>query len=107
DNGYLTDVRTAAAGTIAAKYMANEDLEAVGVIGAGAQAEYQLEALLHVRDFHVVHVFSKTKKRLENFKEVVEKRLGVEVVIEDNAESVVKNSEVLITATPAVDPIVK
>lgn len=39
DNGYLTDVRTAAAGAVAAKYLAPEKIERVGVIGAGNAGE--------------------------------------------------------------------
>ena len=45
DNGYLTDVRTAAAGAVAARHLAPEDVETAGVIGAGMQAELQIEAL--------------------------------------------------------------
>lgn len=63
DNGYLTDVRTAAAGTVAAKHLVNDTIKTVGVIGVGAQAGYQLEALQYVRDFKQVHVFSRSEKR--------------------------------------------
>src|SRR5690625_6187064 len=38
DNGYLTDVRTAAAGAVGADHLANKVIKKVGVIGAGAQA---------------------------------------------------------------------
>src|SRR5690625_414681 len=43
DNGYLTDIRTAAAGAVGADYLAKKSIHQVGVIGAGAQARYQLE----------------------------------------------------------------
>jgi ornithine cyclodeaminase len=45
DEGYLTDMRTAAAGCIAAKYLAPKNVSCVGVIGTGAQAFYQLKLL--------------------------------------------------------------
>ena len=45
DNGYLTDVRTAAAGAVAARHLAREDAESACIIGAGTQARLQLEAL--------------------------------------------------------------
>lgn len=51
DNGYLTEVRTAAAGAIAANYLSRKNIETVGVIGAGSQARYQARALKLVRDF--------------------------------------------------------
>ena len=49
DNGYLTDVRTAAAGGIAARWLARADVRSAGIIGAGVQARLQLEALTLVR----------------------------------------------------------
>lgn len=107
DNGYLTDVRTAAAGGVAAKYMANDSIKTVGVIGAGAQGWYQLEALQQVREFTQVHVFSKTEERLQEFKEEVEEKLTVPVTIMGSAEEVVRSSELLITATPSTEPLVK
>ena len=107
DNGYLTDLRTAAAGGIAADYMANETLHTVGVIGAGTQARLQLKALQQVRDFETVFVYSKSRKRLENFKKEMEATLQVPVTIKENPQPVVEESDLLITATPATSPVVK
>jgi ornithine cyclodeaminase len=45
DGGYLTDLRTGAAGGVAARHLAPEHVWTVGVIGTGAQARYQLDAL--------------------------------------------------------------
>ena len=42
DEGYLTDLRTAAAGAIAAKYLAPKNISCIGMIGTGAQAYYQV-----------------------------------------------------------------
>lgn len=49
DNGYLTDLRTAAAGAVAADSLALDDVQSVGLVGCGVQAAYQLAALLEVR----------------------------------------------------------
>ena len=107
DNGYLTDVRTAAAGAVVAKYMANESIETVGVIGAGAQARYQLQALRQVRYFNEVNVCGRTPKRLSEFKLEMENTLGVKVNILEEAEAVVKSSDLLITTTPSSEPVVR
>jgi ornithine cyclodeaminase len=48
DEGYLTDMRTAAAGAVAAKYLAPPEIEYIGIIGAGLQAKLQLEYLREV-----------------------------------------------------------
>jgi ornithine cyclodeaminase len=49
DNGYITDLRTGAAGGVAAKHLAPEQVWTVAVLGTGAQARYQLDALALVR----------------------------------------------------------
>ena len=49
DNGYLTDVRTAAAGAVAAKHLSRPDVPVAAIFGAGVQARLQLEALTLVR----------------------------------------------------------
>src|ERR1700733_6289692 len=48
DEGYLTDMRTAAAGAVAAKYLAPPEIEYIGIIGAGLQARLQLGYLREV-----------------------------------------------------------
>lgn len=45
DEGYLTDIRTAAAGYVAAKCLAPKTVACVGIVGTGAQAYYQLKFL--------------------------------------------------------------
>ena len=59
DNGYLTDVRTAAAGAVAAQHLAPRDVRTAGVIGAGIQAELQIRALKLVRDFSELIVWAR------------------------------------------------
>jgi len=107
DNGYLTDVRTAAAGAVAAKYMANEQIETVGVIGAGAQARYQLIALKEVREYKHVLVTGKSKRRLQEFKEEMESTLKVSVTILETPQEVAEQSDLVITATPSSEPILQ
>ncbi|MEI3613768.1 cyclodeaminase [Pseudogracilibacillus sp. SO30301A] len=107
DNGYLTDVRTAAAGAVAADYLANETIDVVGVIGAGAQARYQVEALRFVRDFQHVHIYSKTKKRVLEFKQEMEEKLDIIVSVKDSPEEVARGSDLIITTTPAEEPVLQ
>ncbi len=38
DNGYLTDLRTAAAGAVVARHLAPKKVNVAGVIGTGVQA---------------------------------------------------------------------
>jgi ectoine utilization protein EutC len=107
DNGYLTDVRTAAAGAIAAKYLSRENIETVGVIGAGGQARFQVKALKLVRNFKKVLVYSRSTERAKKYAEDMSAELGIEVEVADSAEMVVRNSDTVITTTPAKEPIIK
>lgn len=107
DNGYLTDVRTAVTGAIAANYLANETIDAVGVIGTGSQARLQLKALNVVRNFKRVYAYGRSQKNMFEMKKEIENALQVEVFLAEDAQEVVENSELLITATPSQEAIVK
>ncbi|UOF91120.1 cyclodeaminase [Fodinisporobacter ferrooxydans] len=107
DNGYLTDVRTAAAGAVAAKYLARETVETVGVIGTGGQARHQLKALKQIRDFQRITIYGPTQSRAEIFAREMRETLGVETNLFTSPEAVVKESHVVITTTPAKTPIIK
>jgi hypothetical protein len=63
DNGYLTDIRTAAAGAVAARHLAPERCETAGVIGTGVQARLQIEAAHLVRPFPRVLVWGRDPRK--------------------------------------------
>ncbi|WP_455920596.1 cyclodeaminase [Priestia megaterium] len=107
DNGYLTEVRTAAAGAIASKYLSKEHVTTVGVIGAGSQARFQVRALKLVRDFSKVLVYARSTDRAKKYAQDMSLELGIEVKVVDSAEAVVRNSDTVITTTPATEPIIK
>jgi len=107
DNGYLTDVRTGLAGAIAAKYLACEDVDTVGVIGSGMQARYQMRALKLVRDYERLLVFGIVPEDVEKYVAEMSQELGVEVVTAKSAEEVVRGSQIVVTTTPAHKPYLK
>ena len=59
DEGYLTDMRTAAAGAVAAKYLAPRELECIGILGAGMQAKLQLNYLREVTPCRQVKLWAR------------------------------------------------
>jgi ectoine utilization protein EutC len=107
DNGYLTHVRTGAAGAIAAKYLARQQIETVGVIGSGTQARYQVLTLREVRDFSRVLVYSPNADHLTRYVAEMEEALGLPVEAADGAEAVVRGCDLLVTTTPSTQPIVR
>ena len=106
DNGFLTDIRTGAAGAIAADELARSRIDTVGVIGSGLQARHQIQCLRIVRDFHRIVAWSPTRTGLDAY--CVQMRgEGYDVRAAKNIEEVCAAADVLITATPARDPLVR
>lgn len=107
DNGYLTDVRTGLAGAIAAKYLAPKQIKTAGIIGAGAQARYQLRALKLVRDFEHVLVYNRHPERVTEYIEEMSAVLDAEIIQAASIADVVSGSDVVVTTTPAKAPFLK
>ncbi|MCK5438882.1 MAG: cyclodeaminase [Gemmatimonadetes bacterium] len=107
DNGYLTDVRTALAGAVAARYLAPLSVHTVGVIGAGVQARLQIEALRLVRDFDDVLVYGRSAERAAAYCDEMSERLGVGVEATTSVEELVGQSQIVVTTTPSREPLVE
>jgi len=107
DRGFITDMRTAGAGALAARCLARESIETAAVIGTGTQARLQIEALSKVRDFRVLKVWGRTPANVERYVEDMQQKLTTEIVPVSSAKEAVENSEVTVTATPSTSPLVK
>lgn len=108
DNGYLTQVRTGAAGAVAAKYLAPEECENVGVIGAGVQARFQMRALKLVRDIKRIRTFSLDEEAVRDaYVRDMREELGIDVVKAASVEEVVRESSIVVTTTPSRTPFLK
>ena len=106
DNGYLTDVRTAAAGAVAARRLAPETVRCAGVIGAGVQADLQMRALALVRDVREILVWARDAAKAEAFATKVTGTLGMPVRVAASAEGLVRASDVVVTTTPSREPLI-
>ena len=107
DKGYLTNVRTAIAGAIAAKHLSNKDISTVGIIGAGIQAKLQLKALMLVRKPTIAYVWGRNDKKVKQFIADNYSELKIKLIQSHNPEEVCKKSDVLITTTPSTEPLIK
>jgi len=107
DNGYLTDIRTAAAGAVAARHLAPAEVETAGVIGTGVQARLQMQAAHLVRPFRRVLVWGRDAARARRCADDLEKLLGVEATAVDAPEEAVTQSQLVVTTTPARAPVLK
>ncbi len=107
DNGYLTDIRTAAAGAVTAKHLAREDANAVAIIGGGLQARLQLEALCLVRPVETARIWARNPDQANEVALQLSKKLGINVSASDTAQGAVEASDIVVTTTPSTDPLVK
>lgn len=105
DNGYLTDVRTAAAGAVAARHLAPATVTTAGVYGAGVQARLQIQAAHLVRPFRRVLVWARDDAKAAACAADISAALGIEAsAIADPAE-LAAQSQLVVTTTPAEEPI--
>ena len=107
DGCYLTELRTAAAGAVAAKYLARKSIEQVGILGAGSQGRFQLQALACVRQFHRVRVYDHRATNVQRYLSDMKGTAGAELTAANTVEEAVRGSQVLITATTSRQPLVR
>jgi ornithine cyclodeaminase/alanine dehydrogenase-like protein (mu-crystallin family) len=104
DNGYLTELRTGAAGALAADLLAPAEVEQAAIIGAGGQARYQLEALLGVRTPTRVVVASRSGA--DEYATEMRTLHGIDVSVAPDIETAVRASQLVVTTTPSREPVV-
>ncbi|PTW59780.1 ornithine cyclodeaminase [Breoghania corrubedonensis] len=106
DNGYLTDVRTAAAGAVAAKHLARADARVAAVFGAGVQAGLQLEALMLVRPIEEARIWARDFARAGAKAEELSARLAIPVRAVEAPRAAMAGADVVVTTTPSETPLV-
>lgn len=105
DNGYLTDVRTAAAGAVAAKHLSREDSKIAGILGSGTQARLQLEALTLVRGIERAFIWGRDAEKAEKCARECAAHLGIEVTTGTIAD-VMGAADIIVTTTPSGTPLI-
>ena len=104
DQGRLTDVRTAAAGAVAARYLAPRELDCIGIVGCGVQAEQQLRYLAQAVTCRRVMAWGRNPAHLASWAE----RLAdtdFNISLADNLDELVDCSRLIVTTTPALQPL--
>ncbi len=112
DNGFITDLRTGAAGGVAARHLAKEQVWNVAVIGSGAQARYQLDALALVRPgFRRVRLWGRSPERAAAAVADLRERPGLpegcEFEVAEDVHAAVEDADVVITCTATRAPLVR
>jgi alanine dehydrogenase len=105
----LTDMRTGAAGGIAAKYLARKDPKIVGLVGAGAQSRTQLMGLFEIcKALEEVRVWSRSPATRSKFVADMEQQYGhlLKIIPEESLRKTVEGADILVTTTPSRKPLV-
>ena len=100
DGRLITERRTAAVSAAATKRLARPGASVLALLGSGVQAAAHLDALRRVRDFAEVRVWSRNPEHARRFAE----QYGARAT---DAESAVRGADVVVTATSAIEPILK
>ena len=100
DSIEITALRTAAASAVAARYLARKEAATVAIVGCGAQAKFQLEAIHLVRPLRLAMAVDTDPDRRDAFAGEMSVRLGVPVQSADLDEAL-SGSDIVVTCTPS------
>jgi alanine dehydrogenase len=102
---YLGQIRTGAVSGLATRYMARPDADTLGIIGSGFQARSQLAAMLAVKSFRWIRIWSRDAGKRADFASECSTAHGVRVEAVETAEGAVRSAAIVVTATNAKDPV--
>jgi len=104
DEGHLTNIRTAVAGAIVAKYLAPDPVHKIGIVGAGKQGRMQLHYLKDVVACREVMVWGTSTKELDLYRIDME-REGFRIETTEDASLLQRLCNLIVTATPSKRPL--
>lgn len=106
DNGYLTDVRTAAAGGVAARLLSRPESSRAAIFGAGLQARMQLQALRLVRPIRQAVIWARDPAKAQALAADLSGD-GLTVRAEPDPEAAAASADIIVTTTPSGQPILR
>ncbi len=112
DEGWLTDMRTAAAGAVAAMHLAPTNVKRIGIVGTGMQARLQLEFLREVTDCRGCMVWGRDPAKAQQMIEELQakshfREWGLSMNATDNLDHLVGGCQLIVTTTPATAPLIR
>ena len=107
DAASITAIRTAAVSGVATRSLARRDARTLAILGSGVQARTHLDAMLAVRSFDRVLVWSRTREHASAFVEGTQRSHRPRIEVVDDAASAVKRADVVCTVTAAREPVLQ
>lgn len=105
DEGYLTELRTAAAGALSCRLLAPPDASRLALVGAGTQARFQLRALAGLFPLQETTVWSRTREGAERFVREMEPATGLFFRIVSSPSEAAEDAHIVLTLTPSRSPL--
>ena len=103
----ITAIRTAAVSGVATQLLAREDASELAIIGSGVQARAHIEAMACVRTIKRARVASFSLENSRKFADELGPRYSFPIEHVASVEAAVRGADVIVTATTAVEPILK
>jgi ornithine cyclodeaminase/alanine dehydrogenase-like protein (mu-crystallin family) len=108
DATFLTVFRTGASSGVATKWLARADARSLAVLGCGAQALGQIQAVMAVRPIERLYLYNRTRGRAEQLAGQIaglfpEWRGTVEIV--DDPDAAVEAADIVVCSTKATQPL--
>ncbi len=105
DEGHLTDMRTAAAGALAAKYFAPKNVKAIGIVGTGIQARLQLELLKNVTSCRTAYVWGRSPENVQTFIKDMQQDWNIQSAT--STTELAQHCKLIVTTTPSTKPLLQ
>jgi len=103
DQGHLTDVRTAIAGAVAAKYLAPKKVNQIGIVGTGIQARLQLKYLDTQIACKDVLVWGRSPEKLDLYKKDMQADFNIKTTL--NIKDIAQNCNLIVMTTASKSPL--
>jgi ornithine cyclodeaminase len=112
DECWLTDMRTAAAGAVAAKHLAAKNIHQIGIVGTGVQARMQLEMLRDVIDCQSCLIWGRDANKVQNMitdlqaSEAIQ-GWGLDLKAATDIDELIAQCNLIVTTTSAKEPLIR
>lgn len=106
DEGLLTNVRTAAAGAVAAKHLANPNAQRLCVLGSGVQAQLQMQYLARITTCRALNVWARKRDAAEALAADLA-QWNFECTIKSTPADAARQADIVVTTTATTVPLLQ
>jgi ornithine cyclodeaminase/alanine dehydrogenase-like protein (mu-crystallin family) len=105
DEHWSYAIRSAAAATIACKWLGPRNAKVLGLVGVGTMGTNTLRCLLTMYKFEEIRCTSRRRETREAFAREWSSRLGIAVLAKDTIEEVVRGADIAVGGTTSNDVV--